>query len=102
MDILYLLVPLSVFAMLGILGVFAWALQGGQFDDLEGVAAEILEAGDRLNTASTTDYNVVRKEQPTLQTLEVVTTRQQGGCFCTGGSIQNDMRSATGPCSCAR
>jgi cbb3-type cytochrome oxidase maturation protein len=47
MDILYLLVPLSVFAMLGILGVFAWALQGGQFDDLEGVAAEILEAGDR-------------------------------------------------------
>ncbi|OYY62787.1 MAG: cytochrome oxidase maturation protein, cbb3-type [Burkholderiales bacterium 28-67-8] len=47
MDILYLLVPLSVFAMLGILGVFAWALQGGQFDDLEDVAAEILEAGDR-------------------------------------------------------
>ncbi len=47
MDILYLLVPLSVFAMLGILGVFAWALQGGQFDDLEGVAARILDAGDR-------------------------------------------------------
>ena len=47
MDILYLLVPLSVFAMLGILGVFAWALQGGQFDDLEGVAAQILDAGDR-------------------------------------------------------
>ena len=47
MDILYLLVPLSVFAMLGILGVFAWALHGGQFDDLDGVAAEILEAGDR-------------------------------------------------------
>lgn len=55
-----------------------------------------------LDTASTTDYNVVRKEQPTLQTLEVVTTRRQGGCFCTGGSVQNDMRSATGPCSCAR
>jgi hypothetical protein len=55
-----------------------------------------------LATASTTDYNVVRKEQPTLQTLEVVTTRRQGACFCTGGSIQNDMRSATGPCSCAR
>jgi cbb3-type cytochrome oxidase maturation protein len=46
MDILYLLVPLSVLAMLGILGVFAWALHEGQFDDLEGVAAEILEAGD--------------------------------------------------------
>lgn len=55
-----------------------------------------------LATASTTDYNVVRKEQPTLQTGEIVTTRRQGGCFCTGGSIQNVMRSATGPCSCAR
>jgi len=55
-----------------------------------------------LATASTTDYNVVRKEQPTLQTGEIITTRRQGACFCTGGSIQNDMRSATGPCSCAR
>lgn len=55
-----------------------------------------------LTTASTTDYNVVRKEQPTLQSGEIITTRRQGACFCTGGSIQNDMRSATGPCSCAR
>ena len=44
MDILYLLVPLSVLAMLAILGVFAWALHGGQFDDLDGIAARILEA----------------------------------------------------------
>ncbi len=28
MDILYLLVPLSVLAMFGVLGVFAWALHG--------------------------------------------------------------------------
>ena len=42
MDILYLLIPLSVLAMLAILGLFAWALQGGQFDALDGEAARIL------------------------------------------------------------
>lgn len=62
MDILYLLVPLSVFAMLGILGVFAWALHGGQFDDLEGVAAEILEAGDPPLDARQVADNVAREE----------------------------------------
>jgi cbb3-type cytochrome oxidase maturation protein len=42
-DILYLLIPLSAVLVLGILGVFAWALHSGQFDDLEQHAAEILE-----------------------------------------------------------
>ena len=44
MDILYLLIPMSVLLVLGILGVFAWALHGGQFDDLERQGALILEA----------------------------------------------------------
>ena len=35
MDILYLLIPLSTLMVLAILGVFAWALHAGQFDDLE-------------------------------------------------------------------
>ena len=35
MDMLYLLIPLSALLILGILAVFAWALHGGQFDDLE-------------------------------------------------------------------
>ena len=35
MDILYLLVPMSALLVLGILGLFAWALQGDQFEDLE-------------------------------------------------------------------
>ena len=35
MDILYLLIPLSAVLILAILGVFAWALHGGQFDDVE-------------------------------------------------------------------
>jgi len=43
MDILYLLIPLSALLVLGILGVFAWALHGGQFDDLEQQGALILE-----------------------------------------------------------
>jgi cbb3-type cytochrome oxidase maturation protein len=36
MDILYLLIPMSAFLVLGILVVFAWALQDGQFDDVDG------------------------------------------------------------------
>jgi len=44
MDILYLLIPLSAVLVLAILGVFAWALQGGQFDDLEQHGEQILDA----------------------------------------------------------
>ena len=44
MDILYLLIPLSVVLVLFILGVFAWAVHGGQFDDLEQHGEQILEA----------------------------------------------------------
>ncbi len=43
MESLYLLVPLSVGLVLVILGVFAWALHGGQFDELEGEGARILD-----------------------------------------------------------
>ena len=42
MDILYLLIPLSSLLVLGIVGVFAWALHKGQFDDLEGEGGRIL------------------------------------------------------------
>ena len=44
MDILYLLIPLSAVLVLCILGVFAWAVHGGQFDDLEQHGERILEA----------------------------------------------------------
>ena len=44
MDILYLLIPLSAVLVLGIIGVFAWALNGGQFDDLEQQGQQILDA----------------------------------------------------------
>lgn len=56
MDVLYLLIPMSALLVLGILGVFAWALQGGQFDDLEQHGEQILESDaedlDRHQTRS--------------------------------------------------
>ena len=35
MDILYLLIPLSVGLVFVILGVLAWAIYRGQFDDVD-------------------------------------------------------------------
>lgn len=43
MEIVYLLVPMSVGLALIILGIFAWALRAGQFDDLEREGSRILE-----------------------------------------------------------
>jgi cbb3-type cytochrome oxidase maturation protein len=43
MEILYLLIPMSAVLVLGILVVFAWALHGGQFDDLEQHGEQILD-----------------------------------------------------------
>lgn len=42
MDILYLLVPLSVGLVLLILGGLWWAINGGQFDDIEDEGERIL------------------------------------------------------------
>jgi hypothetical protein len=56
-----------------------------------------------LNNASLVDYNVVRKEQPTLQTAEIITTRMQGACICTEANAGTSFnRATTGPCSCSR
>lgn len=35
MDILFLLIPLSAVLVLVIVAIFGWAVQSGQFDDLE-------------------------------------------------------------------
>ena len=35
MDTLYLLLPMAVLLVLGLIGLFAWALDAGQFEDLE-------------------------------------------------------------------
>ncbi len=43
MESLYLLVPLSAAVVLMIIGVFGWAVGGGQFEDLDAEGARILE-----------------------------------------------------------
>ena len=46
MDILYLLIPLSVVLVLLIIGVFAWAVNAGQFEDLEREGERILATNE--------------------------------------------------------
>ena len=46
MESLYLLIPLSVLLVFGILLVFAWSLGNGQFDDLEAQGRALLEDDD--------------------------------------------------------
>ncbi len=55
MDILYLLIPLSVVAMFGVLGVFAWALHGGQFDELELEGQRVLLDSDQSGARAGTE-----------------------------------------------
>jgi cbb3-type cytochrome oxidase maturation protein len=43
MEVLYLLIPLSAVLVLAIIGVFGWALQRGQFEDLEREGWRILD-----------------------------------------------------------
>lgn len=44
MDILFVLIPLSVVLVFAVIGIFAWALNAGQFDDLEREGERILGA----------------------------------------------------------
>ncbi|WP_341891779.1 cbb3-type cytochrome oxidase assembly protein CcoS [Variovorax sp. YR752] len=46
MDILYMLIPLSVVLVFAVIGIFAWALNAGQFDDLEREGERILSADE--------------------------------------------------------
>jgi cbb3-type cytochrome oxidase maturation protein len=46
MDILYMLVPLSVVLVFLIVGVLAWSVRSGQFDDVGQEGARILEDDD--------------------------------------------------------
>ena len=43
MDVLFLLVPLSVLLALGVLGVLAWAVWSGQFEDMESEGQRIFQ-----------------------------------------------------------
>lgn len=57
MDILFLLVPLSM-VLVALVGVFLfWAVESGQFEDLEKEAQSIL-VDDDTQQVSTQDHNV--------------------------------------------
>jgi cbb3-type cytochrome oxidase maturation protein len=47
MEILYLLIPLSLVLVFAVGGAFWWALQNGQFDDLDTPAHRVLMDDDR-------------------------------------------------------
>ena len=49
MDILYLLIPMSALLVLAILASFAWAINNGQFDDLQREGERILEQDPRVD-----------------------------------------------------
>ena len=45
--------------------------------------AKTLSAFNSANAAAVTAGTSILREQPTTQMAEVITTRKQGGCFCT-------------------
>jgi len=47
--------------------------------------------------------NGVRREQPTLQSGEIITTRKQGTCICNDNNANNSFnRQTPGACGCSR
>ena len=46
MDILFLLIPLSVLLALAVVGLLAWAVWSGQFEDVESEGQRIFEDSD--------------------------------------------------------
>jgi cbb3-type cytochrome oxidase maturation protein len=52
-EILYLLIPLSLLLVGLIVWIFIWAINSGQFDDMEGPAHQILMDDDSPDTTAT-------------------------------------------------
>ena len=71
MDILYLLIPFSALLVLAILALFAWALRGGQFDDLEREGERILDVALDADQAA----QPVAPEQSTTNAVQHSTRR---------------------------
>ena len=46
MEIMYILLPVSIVLVLGILGVLAWAIFGGKFEELDQEGLRILREAD--------------------------------------------------------
>ncbi len=63
MDILFLLVPLSVLLALGVMGVLAWAVWAGQFEELDSEGQRILMVQSE-ESAPTTDTSLIQINTP--------------------------------------
>lgn len=74
---LFILIPISVLLVLGIVGVLWWAARSGQFDDLEGPAHAILMDDDR---------------PPGNDSANVVGPQCPGGSVCDNVSDATDCR----------
>lgn len=48
MESLYLLIPLSAVLVLAIIAVFGWALNSGQFEDLDNEGRRILDESEAV------------------------------------------------------
>jgi len=55
MEIIYLLIPLSIVLVGLIIAGFFWAVNSGQFDDLQGPAYRILQDQDELDQRRESD-----------------------------------------------
>jgi len=55
MEIIYLLIPLSIILVGLIIAGFFWAVNSGQFDDLEGPAYRIFQDQDELDKRRESD-----------------------------------------------
>jgi cbb3-type cytochrome oxidase maturation protein len=53
MDILFLLVPVSVLLALGVVGLLAWSVWSGQFEDVESEGQRIFQESDRGSLSAT-------------------------------------------------
>ena len=68
MEIIYLLIPVSLFLLGLIVCILLWAVRDGQYDDLEGPAHRILMDEDRIVGRDKKDDSKVAA--PTLQENE--------------------------------
>ena len=75
MDILYLLIPLSAVLVLGIVGVFGWAVHAGQFEDLDHEASRALAE----ETAALDEGQGVRAASPQQSRAQDVQRAAAGG-----------------------
>ncbi len=63
MDILFLLIPLSVLLALGVMGVLAWAVWAGQFEELDSEGQRILMVQSEEST-QVTDPSLIHINTP--------------------------------------